>query len=177
MTKLAVVAYPSLSPDDHAWLEAVRARHDPQASRVEAHFTLVFPAVLAVESLVGAVRDAVAGLGPIPVVLRRFIASRDPVAGGGHVFLLPEEGRTELLALHDRLYAGVLRPHLRADVPFEPHVTVAASPSLEECERITEDLGRTRRRVPGTVQAAEVIDVSAWTVRPVRHLPFEGRLR
>ena len=41
--KLAVVAYPTLSDDDRLWIEGVRARHDPLASRIAAHFTLVFP--------------------------------------------------------------------------------------------------------------------------------------
>lgn len=26
--------------------------------------------------------------------------------------------------LHDRLYAGVLAPHLRRDIPYRPHLTV-----------------------------------------------------
>jgi hypothetical protein len=40
---IAVVAYPQLSPSDREWIEAVRAREDPQARRIALHFTLVFP--------------------------------------------------------------------------------------------------------------------------------------
>ena len=40
---LAVVAYPALEDRDRDWIEFVRARHDPQALRIPAHFTLVFP--------------------------------------------------------------------------------------------------------------------------------------
>ena len=42
----AVVAFPLLDADDRQWIEAVRAKHDPEAKRIPAHFTLVFPAVL-----------------------------------------------------------------------------------------------------------------------------------
>ena len=47
MTSLAVVAYPALSEDDHRWIEGIRARYDPLALRIAAHFTLVFPTEVA----------------------------------------------------------------------------------------------------------------------------------
>ena len=74
--KLAVVAYPHVAQDDGAWIESTRARHDPQASRIKAHFTLVFPAELPREVLVAQVRSALASFRPIPFVLRR--AARRP---------------------------------------------------------------------------------------------------
>jgi len=43
MPTLAIVAYPVLAADDHRWIEAIRARHDPQAGRIAAHVTLLFP--------------------------------------------------------------------------------------------------------------------------------------
>ena len=36
MARLAVVAYPVLAPADQRWIDEVRARHDPQASRIAA---------------------------------------------------------------------------------------------------------------------------------------------
>ena len=42
----AVVAFPLLDADDRQWIESIRAKHDPEAKRIAAHFTLVFPAVL-----------------------------------------------------------------------------------------------------------------------------------
>ena len=42
----AVVTFPLLDADDRQWLESIRAKHDPEAKRIAAHFTLVFPAVM-----------------------------------------------------------------------------------------------------------------------------------
>ena len=43
-----------------------------------------------------------------------------------HVFLVPDVGLGRLVTLHDRLYAGQLTVYLRLDLPFVPHVTIAA---------------------------------------------------
>ncbi len=39
----AVVAYPRLDEGDRRRIESFRARHDPHATLVAAHVTLVFP--------------------------------------------------------------------------------------------------------------------------------------
>lgn len=88
------------------------------------------------------------------------------------MFLLPEEGRQELLAVHDQLYDGLLRPHLRTDIPFVPHVTVGACRTLEECERLAAEINETLRPMKGTVHGAQVVDVGPAAVRTVASVPF-----
>src|SRR5206468_8816587 len=109
-------------------------------------------------------------------VLRRAAAVRDVVAEANHVFLLPDEGRQELLAVHDQLYEGLLRPHLRADIPFMAHVTVGACTTFEESERLTAEVNQMLRPMRGTVSGAEVVAVDPSAVRTVASVPF-GRVR
>lgn len=90
------------------------------------------------------------------------------------MFLLAEEGRDELLEVHDRLYAGVLQTHLRRDVPFVPHMTVGARGNLAECECLAEELNREHRVVRGMVDGVHVVEVDEWTVRTVAELPLGG---
>lgn len=174
MTKLAVVAYPTLATHDREWLEAVRSRHDPQASRIRAHFTFVFPTEVPRESLIANARTVAARLKPIPFALRCAVAFGETGRSGSHVFLLAEEGRDELLEVHDRLHAGVLQPHLRQDVPFVPHMTVGAHGNLAECERVAEELNREHRVVRGMVDGVHVIEVDERTVRTVAEFPLGG---
>ena len=98
VARLAVVAYPMLSADDCQWIEAIRARHDPLASRIAAHVTLVFPTETAGETLVGHVRSALQCSESIRVTLRHAAVTADAIRGGYDVFLLAEEGSRELLA-------------------------------------------------------------------------------
>jgi 2'-5' RNA ligase len=173
LTKLALVGYPTLKQSDHRWIESFRARHDPQAAQLGAHFTLVFPAELATESVLKHASAVVQLSRPITFVARRAEAVADPVAGGTHVFLVPEEGRNEIVALHDRLYGGLLRPFLREDVAFLPHITVAGSAEFGVCQRLAEELNRTHFDLQGVIENVDLIEVTSEGVRPVTRFALE----
>jgi 2'-5' RNA ligase len=163
----AIVAYPTLEQRDREWIESFRAHHDPQASWVRPHFTLVFPAEVLRETIVAEASQVLSRQGPLPFAVRRAAAYRDPVGEGGHVFLVPDEGRDEIVALHDRLYEGGLRPYLRADIPFVPHITVGAGATFEECERLAERLNEAHPVFLGTIENVEVLEVKVGEARCV----------
>jgi len=169
---LAVVAYPVLSDDDREWIAGVRSRHDPLASRIPAHVTLVFPTEVVEEPLLAHVRSALELFESIPIVLRRAVAFRDAIGSGCYVFLLVDEGHAELLAVHDTLYGGVLTTHRHRDLPFVPHVTVGAHPDLAECERIASQVNEERRIVPAPINRVDVIEVGESMVRTVAEIPL-----
>lgn len=174
MTKLAIVAYPILDHADREWIESIRTRHDPQALRIDAHFTLVFPTDVPREPLVSHTSAAVSLAGPIPFAVRRATAARDTVGTGAHVFLVPDEGRDELVRLHDRLYQGMLRPHLREDIPFVPHITVAAHADVQWCEGLAQDVNDADRTVRGELRSLELVDVGTARVRSIMTFRLDG---
>jgi 2'-5' RNA ligase len=161
VARLAVVAYPRLPASDRAWLEAWRARHDPSAARIALHFTLVFPLDAERTDVAAEVAEAARAAAPFAFAIRRARAVPDLVDGGAHVFLVPDEGAAELTALHDRLYAGRLRASLRADVPFVPHLTVAAAADVASAERLAGALDLRSRIVRGNVCDVALLDVGA----------------
>ena len=175
MTRLAVVAYPALSEDDRRWIEGIRARHDPLAIRIAAHFTLVFPTEVAEALVVAQVRSSVRFAESIPVVLRRAAVCPDPIAGGYYVSLLPENGYPELLALHDALYDGVLAIHRRRDIAFTPHVTLGRHDQVSQCERIANQLNEERRSVRARVNSVDVVEVTDSAVRTVAKISLGPR--
>jgi 2'-5' RNA ligase superfamily protein len=145
--RLAVVAYPTLSDDDRGWIEGLRARYDPLASRIAAHFTLVFPMEVTEAPIVAQVRTALQSSPSIPVVLRRAAAVPDASGSGHFVFLLAEEGHPEL---------------------------VAAS-GAAACERIAGQLNDERRIVRARINSVAVIEVGASRVRTVAEIPLLSR--
>jgi 2'-5' RNA ligase len=167
MTTRAVVAYPTFSVDDRQWIEAIRARNDSAALRIGAHVTLVFPAAVAQAPLVTHVRTTLRCCASIPIVLLRADVSPDLTEGGYCVSLLAEEGRAELLALHDRLYEGMRTLHRRRDVPFIPHVTVGRHRRMVESARLADQLNRERRVVRARIDRIDVVEVQAGMVRSV----------
>jgi len=174
VTRVAVVAYPNLAASDRDWMEAVRAEHDPQAARLGAHFTLVFPTAVAAPPMVARVVAVAATCRPFGFGLAEVKIVRDAVAMMWHMFLVPAAGQAELRALHEGLYDGELRRHLRADVPFVPHVTVAASADEAVCARLAARLAQEGRVVCGSVDSLDVVEVSPAGVQRVATVALGG---
>ena len=165
--KLAIVAYPSLDDTDRQWIEAFRARHDPQSPRIDVHFTLVFPVEAQPNDLEPGIVAATNSLPPISFAIRSTKVVRDVLGDMSHVFLVPDEGSGEITTLHDRLYAGVLRRHLRTDIPFVPHMTVGAAADFATAEKVAEGLSVHSRIVRGTVLSIELVNVGTRHVQAI----------
>ena len=165
--KLAIVAYPSLDGLDRQWIESFRTKHDPQASRIGVHFTLVFP----VEALPSEVEPELAVVAqstqPISFAIRRTKVVRDALGNWSHIFLVPDEGGDQITTLHDRLYGGALRSHLRSDIPFVAHMTVGAAPDSPSAERLADELNVRSRILRGTVGNMELVDVGTAVVQSI----------
>ena len=120
LPRFAVAWFPSFEGIER--IEAFRRRHDPVAHLIPAHLSLVFPfptahTRLQVETHV---QRIVSRWPPIPVSFRRV-----RMEANEFVFLMASRGAASVTALHDKLYTRSLRPHLRADLAYEPHITLA----------------------------------------------------
>lgn len=120
LPRFAVAWFPAF--DGIERLEAFRLRHDPMAANVAAHLSLVFPfptahSRLQVETHV---RRVVSHWPPIPVTFRSV-----RIHANEFLFLMASRGAASIAGLHDRLYTRSLQPHLRRELPYEPHVTLA----------------------------------------------------
>lgn len=165
---LAIVAYPKLHDADRQRIESFRAEHDPQASRVAVHFTLVFPFEGSPDEVLPEIAVAARSTKPIPFTIGRTAVIADPVVGSGyHIFLVPAEGAGQIATLHDRLYAGALRPDLRRDISFVPHITVGAAREAAVAEEWARTLDVSSRIIHGTVAGIDLVDVGQHRVRSV----------
>jgi 2'-5' RNA ligase len=117
-------------------LEAFRRRHDPMAALVPAHLSFVFPFPTALTAL--QVRTHVQRVAsrwpPIPVTFRHA-----RIHANEFLFLMASRGAASIAALHDRMYSRSLRHHLRRDLPYEPHITIARDASLPRLEHALEE--------------------------------------
>ena len=170
--KLAIVAYPTLDEVDRQWIESFRTKHDPQASRLGVHFTLVFPVDAVPGELEPDLELAARTIQPIAFELWSTHVVRDVVGSDALVFLVPSVGGPQIEALHDRLYAGVLRPHLRSEIPFVPHMTVGAASDLQLAERLAQELDVSSRGVRGMVAKMDLVDVGTHGVRSIKTYAF-----
>jgi len=112
-------------------IEAFRRRHDPAAALIPAHLSLVFPfptahTRLQVETHI---QRVVSRWPPVPVSFRRV-----RMHANEFVFLMASRGAASIAALHDKLYTRSFRPHLRPDLPYEPHITLARQADFARLE-------------------------------------------
>jgi len=168
----AVVAFPLLDAVDRQWIESIRAKHDSEAKRIAAHFTLVFPAVMPLRATEAHVARVAHSTEPIRFVLRRATVAPDAIGAGGHVFLIPEDGRDGLAALHERLYEGALRAHARRNATFTPHVTVAAGTAIGPLHALAGELNAKNIGIRGSVSEIVLVDVTPVEIRHVAHFPL-----
>ena len=129
-------------------LQWLRDKYDPLAGKIPPHITLVFPGQLDGDrTRLAALLDRQAPSLPI-----RFSLGA-PVAQESYLYFPLVEGRAQVAALNDALYAA-LPPGLRADIPYHPHLTFGrlgpgqdAAAMLREAEAVLPCSGLAGRMV------------------------------
>lgn len=119
LPRRAIIWFPPFPMDSP--IEPFRRRHDPLADSLPAHVTLVFPfpTSLSVMQLASHIRRVVGNWPALPVSFRDVEGILDEF-----VFLMVRERADAIIALHDKLYRGILKASLREDIPYQPHVTL-----------------------------------------------------
>ncbi|MCZ8158623.1 MAG: 2'-5' RNA ligase family protein [Rhizobiaceae bacterium] len=153
MPRLLTVCYPELAPCASSFVTEFRRRHDaPRHERIQAHFTLVFgcPA-LGLDEYTSHVTAVAKTCRPITFSCKYAMLGNDDESEVAYVFLVPDEGNAEISLLHDRLYTGPLRPHLRLDLPYIPHITIGTTTSPEEAKQLCDELNRVGVSIQGSL--------------------------
>ncbi|MEQ1516825.1 MAG: 2'-5' RNA ligase family protein [Usitatibacteraceae bacterium] len=119
LPRRAIVWFPPLAADDE--IETFRALHDPLALRIRAHVTLVFPfpTNLTSTQLASHVKRIIGNWPHLPVSFRDIDSIQDEFT-----ILMVRNKAEAVIALHDKLYSGVLKPQLRAEMEYRPHITL-----------------------------------------------------
>jgi 2'-5' RNA ligase len=132
-----IPAFPADAP-----IEPFRRGHDPLHDSLAAHVWLVFPFAtnLTAVQIAAHVRRVVANWPAMSATLRDVESILDEF-----VILMVRERSDSLVALHDKLYQGVLKPFLRPELAYTPHVTlgrISGHPSGTDFNDLIEDATR-----------------------------------
>jgi hypothetical protein len=72
------------------------------------------------------------------------------------------------------LYGGPLKWAHCEDIPYVPHIIVAAGSDLSRCEALAATLAGGLRDMHGSVEALSVVEMTGATVAEVAQLALEG---
>ena len=167
-----VLAYPTIAVSDFEFIQSYRKINDPRYFRlVNPHFTLVFPTSDFAEDefIVETVKRA-EGVKRIDFTIRRATVNQDSSGGFYHEFLVPDEGYSDIVKLHDRLYSGRFLKNLRFDIDFIPHVGIGNCEDVLVCKRNVDDLNSRHLLIEGSIQALHVVKYDGDVIASIKRI-------
>jgi 2'-5' RNA ligase len=150
----ALVHFPTV---DATQIDELRRKHDPQVDLIAPHITIMFPVPdsLGKPRLVSHIVNVLRGCKQFSVSLQGLEQSWDNC-----LFLVLQEGRAEVIRLHDYLYTGMLAPFLRRDIPYVPHVTLGAfADDTKRCSDALRDSTRLRLKYQCVVDRLHLVRI------------------
>lgn len=95
-----------------------RNKYDPFVDLLPVHIVFIFPVPdsVGLKNLENHIQKIVDHWQPIDARFNEFEKTFDH-----WLMLIPSEGRSEIIQLHDEFYQGILAPYLREDLPYSPH--------------------------------------------------------
>ena len=169
---LVALGYPSLSRKDRDWIQTFRSKHDRLYFDIlQPHFTFVFPQSRVAEAEFAAnVREKSAAFPRIHFTLRCAAVWDNAMIPYWHVFLVPDEGFSAVVKLHDRLYEDALAPELRLDIPFIPHIGIASARDATACKALADQVNALDLSISGTIDALDVARLGTEGVKTIERI-------
>lgn len=156
--RLYVVAYPRLDAADYERIQNWRRQHDRLYSMIEPHFTLVFLVDdFSREDFVAEIKQQVQGAKAFSFALQCCTINKDSFSDNYFAFLVPDEGFSKLVKLHDKLYSGRLAHHHRLDIDYIPHIEIANSADKRAIKQMVDEWNARDFSIKGRVDAIDII--------------------
>ncbi len=158
-TALLVVAYPDLSDKDKEWIDSFRKKHSHLFyGVVEPHFTIVFPTFgISYDEFLKEVIDKTKDVKGFDFCIRCAMNNNDRLSEYNHIFLSPDEGNSEIVKLHDKLYSGILRKTLRLDIDFYSHIAIGSYTDPEKCKALIDEINNSSINICGRISSIDII--------------------
>ena len=167
-----VVAYPKLKQHDFEWIQAYRRNNDPRYFEVvDPHFTLLF-AIDDIEKddFIAEVKKQTEGIQPFGFTIRVATINQNDDGKFFHEFLVPDEGYSNIVKIHDKLYSGLFRDYLRLDIDFIPHIGIGNSDEGTVSLQRVKDINVKDIEISGTVDTIIIIEYTNGRVTTVEEI-------
>jgi len=170
-----VLAFPELSNKDFQLIQEFRKDHDAlYYSVVDPHFTIVFPITgIEEKDFISEIRKQSQGIQPFDFTIRCATINKNAFNDYFHIFLVPDEGYSQMVKLHDRLYSNMLFPHLHLHLDFIPHIGIASSKDKYECKRLSDEWNQSDLLIEGKISRLTIIEYHDDTVAPLEEIELK----
>ncbi len=167
-----VLAYPEISKSDFDLIQNFRKKNDELFySVVNPHFTIVFPVFDQSEAdFISEIKKQAKNLNKFDFVLRCATINKDAFNEYFHAFLVPDEGYSNIVKIHDKLYSGMLKDNLRLDLDFVPHIGIGNSVDKFICKKMVDEWNKDEFEIKGKVSSLKIVDYENNLVREIEEI-------
>jgi 2'-5' RNA ligase len=168
-----VIAYPELSESDFQKIQKFRQENDLFFRVVNPHFTLVFPVSdWKAEPFIVEIVKRSKNLHSFEFCLRSATLNKDAFNDYFHVFLVPDEGYSLLIKLHDKLYNGLLFSQRALQIDFIPHIGIGKSRDPQKCLEMISHWNRKPFAIAGRISFLEIVKYEKNVVETLKRIPL-----
>lgn len=157
---LLVLVFPELNSDDFDRIQSYRKVNDSLFYNiVNPHFTIVFPVFDTCEAeFIKEIKEKSSTLTKFDFIIRCATINKDAFSEMFHTFLVPDEGYSKIIKLHDTLYSYKLKGNLRLDLDFVPHIGIGNSMDKYVCKRMVDEWNEKEFSISGKVTNLTVVN-------------------
>jgi hypothetical protein len=157
---LLVIAYPEFSTGDYQWIQEFRKNYDELFYKiVEPHFTIVFPTFgFSSADFIEEMEEKSKDVKAFDVEIKSAVMNKDSFNDYWHVFLTPDQGNSDVIKLHDKLYSGEIANTLMMEVQFVSHIGIGNSKDKSVCKKLADEINDMDIRIVGRIASLDVVN-------------------
>jgi 2'-5' RNA ligase len=167
------LAYPNIDPNDRELIYDFRRLHDAKyVDVVDVHWTVIFPGSTKefdLSALHDHISSVASNVSPIEFICRYALVYDDDSNDDYYIFLVPDEGFSQISLLHDALYSGMMRPYLRLDIPYVPHIGIATSTDKDHLYRLATEWNSRGKAIRGRIDSLTLSSYDGNRVEDITH--------
>lgn len=154
-----VLAYPELTSESFDSIQRYREDNDKLFFKVvKPHFTLVFPVFdISEDKFIEEVKNKSLNFERFDFTIRCATINKDAFTDYFHAFLVPDEGYSRIVRLHDKLYSDILKHNLRLDIEYVPHIGIGNSQDRYQCKKMIDEWNDKDFELSGTISRLTIV--------------------
>jgi hypothetical protein len=170
-----VIAYPELKKNDFDKIQSYRELNDKLFFNVvKPHFTIVFPVFDKTETeFIDEIKLQTKSIEIITFNIKCSTINKDAFSDYYHSFLVPDEGFSKIIKLHDKLYCDKLKNNLRLDIDFIPHIGIGNSLDKHICKSMVDEWNKNDFSIEGTIKELTVVKYENNTVIKIERIELK----
>jgi hypothetical protein len=172
---LMALAFPELKQVDYNFIQTFRKKNDEfYFNIVKPHFIVVFPvAEFSVDDFKEEVVTRLGNTNKFDFSIRCATVNKDPFDKTYHVFLVPDKGFSNIVKIHDRLYAGKFASNLNLDVDFIPHIGIGTTDDKLKCKEMVDALNKDYIVIRGKVNSIDIVSFEDNAINTIERLKLK----